>query len=107
MKEKIIIFLCIAVLLFTGCSGGAEEPVYNVESRSQVQGEEAATDGSFVREHSPSETYGNYHGHIYTGGDDSEKYHYEPGCPGKNSHEITWDEAVSRGLEPCKRCVLR
>ncbi len=49
----------------------------------------------------------NYHGHVYTGGDSSKKFHYEDECAGKYSHEITWDEVVSRGLEPCGTCVLK
>ena len=49
----------------------------------------------------------NYHGHVYTGGDHSTKYHYEADCAGKNSHEITWGEVQSRGLEPCGKCVLK
>ncbi len=48
----------------------------------------------------------NYHGHVYTGGSNSTKYHYEAECAGKYSHEITWDEVSTRGLEPCKTCVL-
>lgn len=49
----------------------------------------------------------NYHGHIYTGGSSSKKYHYEANCPGKNSHEITWEEAQRRNLGPCGTCVLK
>lgn len=49
----------------------------------------------------------NYHGHIYTGGEYSKKYHYESDCAGKNSHEITWAEAKRRGLGPCGTCVLK
>lgn len=49
----------------------------------------------------------NYHGHIYTGGEYSKKYHYEADCAGKNSHEITWAEAKRRGLGPCGTCVLK
>ena len=49
----------------------------------------------------------NYHGHVYTGGSYSVKYHYEEHCAGKNSHEITWDEVVRRGLGPCGTCVLK
>lgn len=49
----------------------------------------------------------NYHGHVYTGGDKSTKYHYEADCAGKYSHEITWEEVDSRGLEPCGTCVLK
>ena len=33
------------------------------------------------------------------------RYHSDPQCPGKNSREITWDDAAQRGLMPCKRCV--
>ena len=33
------------------------------------------------------------------------RYHYNAQCPGKNSREITWDEAEQRGLTPCKKCV--
>lgn len=49
----------------------------------------------------------NYHGHVYTGGDNSVKYHYEAECAGKYSHEITWGEVHSRGLDPCSKCVLK
>lgn len=49
----------------------------------------------------------NYHGHVYTGGSSSTKYHYEAQCAGKNSHEITWDEVSKRNLGPCGTCVLK
>lgn len=49
----------------------------------------------------------NYHGHVYTGGDKSTKYHYEADCAGKYSHEITWEEVDRRGLDPCGTCVLK
>lgn len=58
-------------------------------------------------EGSPLEKPENYHGHVYTGGSSSKKYHYEPECAGKNSHEITWEEVTERGLEPCGTCVLQ
>lgn len=51
-------------------------------------------------------SYGeNYHGHVYTGGESSKKYHYEEKCAGKYSHEITWQEVTNRDLTPCKTCV--
>lgn len=62
-----------------------------------------ATDGSPLT--IPGGT--NYHGHVYTGGEYSKKYHYEERCAGKNSHEITWDEVQSRSLGPCGTCVLK
>lgn len=49
----------------------------------------------------------NYHGHVYTGGDKSTKYHYEADCAGKYSHEITWEEVERRNLGPCGTCVLK
>jgi len=49
----------------------------------------------------------NYHGHVYTGGDNSTKYHYEAECAGKYSHEIMWEDVRRLGLEPCKTCVLQ
>ena len=49
----------------------------------------------------------NYHGHVYTGGEKSTKYHYEADCAGKYSHEITWNEVERRGLGPCGTCVLK
>ena len=49
----------------------------------------------------------NYHGHVYTGGDSSKKYHYEAACAGKYSHEITWEEVERRKLGPCGTCVLK
>lgn len=34
------------------------------------------------------------------------KYHYSPSCSNmKNPSEVTLDEALSRGLEPCKKCT--
>lgn len=49
----------------------------------------------------------NYHGHVYTGGSSSKRYHYEADCAGKYSHEITWDEVSRRGLTPCGTCVMK
>lgn len=49
----------------------------------------------------------NYHGHVYTGGEYSKKFHYEAACAGKNSHEITWEEVQRRNLGPCGTCVLK
>ena len=49
----------------------------------------------------------NYHGHVYTGGASSKRYHYESRCAGKNSREITWEEVDRRGLTPCGTCVLK
>ena len=49
----------------------------------------------------------NYHGHVYTGGSSSKKYHYEAQCAGKNSHEITLEEVDRRNLGPCGTCVLK
>lgn len=49
----------------------------------------------------------NYHGHVYTGGSSSKKFHYEAHCAGKNSHEITWEEVDMRNLGPCGTCVLK
>ena len=48
----------------------------------------------------------NYHGHVYAGGDSGTKYHYEAGCAGEYSHEITWEEVESLKLGPCGKCVL-
>lgn len=47
----------------------------------------------------------NYHGFVYTGGENSKRYHYEAECAGKYSHEIKWEEVTRRGLTPCKTCV--
>jgi len=63
----------------------------------------AATEGEPLTK--PGEE--NYHGHVYTGGASSKKYHYEANCAGKNSHEITWDEVQKRKLGPCGTCVLK
>ena len=49
----------------------------------------------------------NYHGHVYTGGSSSKRFHYEAHCAGSNSHEITWDEVTRRGLTACGTCVLK
>lgn len=49
----------------------------------------------------------NYNGHVYTGGDRSVCFHYEPNCAGKYSHEITWDDVERLNLDPCGVCVLK
>lgn len=36
-----------------------------------------------------------------------EKYHYASPCGRGTYYECTWDEVEERGLEPCKKCVLR
>ncbi|MBQ3055346.1 MAG: DNA/RNA non-specific endonuclease [Oscillospiraceae bacterium] len=33
------------------------------------------------------------------------KYHFDPECGGKNSYEVTMDEALSAGLTACAKCV--
>ncbi len=33
------------------------------------------------------------------------KYHNSPTCGGKNSYEVSYDEAIDAGLTPCKKCV--
>ena len=38
--------------------------------------------------------------------DHSDKYHSNPHCSGiKNAQEVDYDEAVSKGCIPCKRCI--
>ena len=37
--------------------------------------------------------------------DNGERYHYSPGCPGDDSYIISIEEALDRGLTPCKKCV--
>lgn len=33
------------------------------------------------------------------------RYHFDPNCGGKNSYQITIDDAVASGLTPCKKCA--
>ena len=33
------------------------------------------------------------------------RYHFSKTCGGKTSYEVTFDDAVSSGLTPCKKCV--
>lgn len=33
------------------------------------------------------------------------RYHINSECGGKNSYEVTMDEALREGLTPCKRCI--
>lgn len=33
------------------------------------------------------------------------RYHYDPDCGGKNSYEITMQQATRAGLTPCKKCA--
>ncbi len=67
---------------------------------------ELSTNETTENNNSEQSGTGNYNGHVYTGGSSSKKYHYEPECAGKYSHEISWNEVKSRGLGPCKTCVL-
>ncbi len=33
------------------------------------------------------------------------RYHLNPTCGGKNSYEVTYEDAVEAGLTPCKKCA--
>lgn len=33
------------------------------------------------------------------------RYHFSETCGGKNSYEVSFDEAIDDGLTPCKKCV--
>ena len=33
------------------------------------------------------------------------KYHFSPDCGGKNSYEVTLEEAIKDGKTPCKKCA--
>ena len=33
------------------------------------------------------------------------QYHYSSSCGGKNSFEITLEDAMKKGYAPCKKCV--
>lgn len=33
------------------------------------------------------------------------RYHFSPTCGGKNSFEISFEDAINDGLTPCKKCV--
>ncbi len=33
------------------------------------------------------------------------RYHVDPDCGGENSYEVSFEEAVSGGLTPCKKCA--
>ncbi len=33
------------------------------------------------------------------------KYHFDPDCGGKNSYQVTMDQALAAGLTPCKKCA--
>ena len=92
------------------CSCGATEGSANGHSWKEATYTSPKTcTNCGVTEGSPLEVPGeeNYHGHVYTGGEYSKKYHYEADCAGKYSHEITWEEVDRRGLEPCGTCVLK
>ncbi len=85
-----------------------EQPQTEHYAEATDTDDEAFTDGisEVSTEYVPQYT-DNYHGHVYTGGQYSKKYHYEANCAGKSSHEITWDEVKLRALGPCGTCVLK
>ncbi len=33
------------------------------------------------------------------------RYHLDPSCGGKNSYEVSYEDAVGAGLTPCKKCA--
>lgn len=94
-------------------SESSDEGKAATESVLEAETQALSADGTFAKAESavtPESAQGsfeNYLGHVYTGGKYSKKYHYEPNCAGKNSHEITWDEVERRGLDPCGKCVLK
>ena len=73
---------------------GAKEREAQQEQQADEAPPEEITEGEGI--HSP----------IYAA-PSGKRYHYDARCPGKNSQEITWDEAEQRGLTPCKKCVLK
>ena len=94
-----LMVLQIAVGKFEPSTVTREDSTINIPSITDPSTEEYSTT---TIPHSE-----NYHGHVYTGGSGSKKYHYEAECAGKYSHEITWEEVARRGLEPCGTCVLK
>lgn len=56
-------------------------------------------------EDAPTETAAEPERHRIYASPSGKRYHYDAKCPGKNSAEITWDDAQQRGLTPCKKCA--
>lgn len=87
--------------LEVGYDSAAKMATVNLPSQNSPV-EEPADDpaGQYV----PTENQSGYNGHIYitkTG----KHYHYDPNCNGGTYYESTLEEALSRGLTPCDKCV--
>ena len=79
--------------------------VYLAEASKEQAAQQSGTQEAPIEERSVPEGE-DIHSPIYAA-PSGKRYHYDARCPGKNSREITWDEAEQRGLTPCKKCVLK
>lgn len=79
--------------------------VYLAEASKEQAAQQSGTKEAQIEERSVIEGEV-IHSPIYAA-PSGKRYHYDARCPGKNSREITWDEAEQRGLTPCKKCVLK
>ena len=77
--------------------------VYLAEASKEQAAQQSGTQEVPIEERSVPEGE-DIHSPIYAA-PSGKRYHYDARCPGKNSREITWDEAEQRGLTPCKKCV--
>ena len=102
MKKISLKYIVCLILIIGTVSVYNSNIVDTIYATSKKYPHETANDNPLY-----TQEKGNYHGHIYTGGSYSKKYHYEEKCAGKNSHEITWEKAQSLKLGPCGTCVLK
>ena len=79
--------------------------VYLAEASKEQAAQQSGTQEVPIEERSVPEGE-DIHSPIYAA-PSGKRYHYNAQCPGKNSREITWDEAEQRGLTPCQKCVLK
>ena len=79
--------------------------VYLAEASKEQAAQQSGTQEVPIEE-TPVTEGEDIHSPIYAA-PSGKRYHYDARCPGKNSREITWDEAEQRGLTPCQKCVLK
>lgn len=79
--------------------------IYLAEASKEQAAQQSGTQEVLIEE-TPVIEGEDIHSPIYAA-PSGKRYHYDARCPGKNSREITWDQAEQRGLTPCKKCVLK
>ena len=75
------------------------------KAKKQTQSTTNANSQTTTSHQSTQSNSNNTHGKSVYRTPSGKKYHFDPDCGGKNSYQITLEDAKSLGLTPCKKCA--